>query len=105
MHGLEEEYWGRVDFIYLDVDNSSNYPVMRQRFQNANSIPRFYILAPDGTLLYQWVGMESRDNMRGMLNWTAQNYPPQATVSQIQQMQLLNRLLGRALRVLQVAVR
>lgn len=75
MHGLEREYWGKVDFIYLDVENRNNWSVMRERFAGSSTIPRFYILAPDGQVLYTWVGVKSANEMRGMLDWTVQQYP------------------------------
>ena len=76
VHGLESDYWGKVDFVYLDIENPNNNQPLRSRFGNVNSVPRFYVLAPDGSIVSQWVGVDSAGNMRQKLDFVVQNYPP-----------------------------
>lgn len=74
MHGLEDDYWGRVDFIYLDVDNSNNRSILRRRFGDRNVIPRFYVLDANGTIVHQWTGGKSSRDLREVLDWTVTHY-------------------------------
>lgn len=68
MHGLEAEYWGRVDFIYLDRENPANADVV-SRFAVAYQ-PVFVLIAPDGTEVQRWFGGTADDfrlNLEGYL--------------------------------------
>ena len=47
VHGLEADYWGRIDFVYIDREAAANQDVV-QRF-GITSQPIFIFLAPDGT--------------------------------------------------------
>lgn len=102
MHGLEREYWGEVDFIYLDVDNGNNHATIRERFSGSNTIPRFYILAPDGQILYTWIGLKSANETRGMLDWAVQQYPTAYNRDQDSAIEAAEFFL-RALRIWQIA--
>lgn len=54
MHGLEDRYSDRLNFVYLDVDDANTQEFKRQlgyRYQ-----PHLFLLDGDGNVLEQWVG-------------------------------------------------
>lgn len=61
MHGLEFEYFDRINFVYLDIDDPANEDFKRMlgfRYQ-----PQVYILSGEGKILYQWIGAPARDEL------------------------------------------
>lgn len=61
MHGLEFEYYDRINFVYLDIDdpaNDSYEEVLGFRYQ-----PQVIILGGEGQVLYEWIGAPSRDEL------------------------------------------
>jgi len=54
VHGLEMEYRGMNDFVYLDVDNSATVE-LRQTL-GFRSQPHFILLDGGGKVLGQWFG-------------------------------------------------
>ncbi len=65
MHGLEAEYWGRIDFVYLDREAAGNREVVQEygiRYQ-----PVFILIDPDGTEVTRWTVL-SEDGMRAELD-------------------------------------
>ncbi|MBT3314452.1 MAG: thioredoxin family protein [Anaerolineae bacterium] len=57
VHGLESQYFGQVDFAYLDIDDSSNAALMKEfefRYQ-----PMFVLVDGNGTPLKTWFGAVS----------------------------------------------
>ncbi len=66
VHGLEAEYWGRVDFIYLDREAPANLNVVQQygiRYQ-----PVFILIEPNGTIIGQWNGAPGERTLREALD-------------------------------------
>jgi len=62
VHGLEAEYWGKIDFVYLDIDNPANSDVMqRYRF---TSQPLFVLVEADGTEVQRWYGYVQESEFR-----------------------------------------
>ena len=62
VHGLESEYAGRINFVYLDVDDSGNEQFLNQlgfRYQ-----PHFLLLDGDGNVIQQWLGPVTADQFR-----------------------------------------
>ena len=62
VHGLEAEYSGRLNFIYLDIDNPRNEQIKKQldfRYQ-----PQFLLIDGQGNVLQQWFGIVSADDFR-----------------------------------------
>jgi thiol-disulfide isomerase/thioredoxin len=53
--GLEAQYFNRVNFVYLDINDPANN-VFKQKlgYQEA---PNFFLLSGDGTILNQWTGV------------------------------------------------
>jgi hypothetical protein len=61
VHGLEQEWSGRVQFVYLDIDDPRNDPLKRQlsyRYQ-----PHFYLFDGDGNIVEQWVGYVTAEEL------------------------------------------
>ena len=54
VHGLEVEYFNRINFVYLDVDDPANAEFLDQlgyRYQ-----PHFMLIDGNGSVLQQWLG-------------------------------------------------
>jgi thioredoxin-like negative regulator of GroEL len=66
VHGLEAQYWGKVDFVYIDREDPLNTEVVQQfgvRYQ-----PVFFLLASDGTVVQEWAGYPGEDTLRETLD-------------------------------------
>jgi thioredoxin-related protein len=66
VHGLEVEYFGKVDFHFLDADDPNTRDLQRDlgfRFQ-----PEFYLFDASGNLVKKWVGSVSADEFRSEFN-------------------------------------
>lgn len=62
VHGLEAEYYGRINFVFLDIDDARNAPFKSQfgfRYQ-----PEFYLLDGQGNVIRKWVGSVTADAFR-----------------------------------------
>lgn len=66
VHGLEGEYWGRVDFLYIDREDSSNQSVT-QRF-GVRSQPVLIVLDAAGNEITRMFGMVSEAELRAALD-------------------------------------
>ena len=54
VHGLEAKYFGRIQFTYLDADDSRTFDFQRELgfvYQ-----PEVYLLDAQGDVLKKWVG-------------------------------------------------
>ena len=54
MHGLEAEWGGQVDFVYLDIDDPATEPFKRQLGYRVQ--PHMFLVDGDGLVLQQWLG-------------------------------------------------
>ncbi len=61
MHGLELEYYDRINFVYLDIDDPANDNF--ERILDFRYQPQVFILGGDGQVLYQWIGASSSEEM------------------------------------------
>ena len=62
VHGLEVEYFGQVNFVYLDVDDPLSEDILKQlgyRYQ-----PHFFLVDGDGNLIQQWLGPVAAEDFR-----------------------------------------
>jgi thioredoxin-related protein len=66
VHGLEAEYWGKVDFVYLDREDSANREVVR-RYGIAGQ-PVFILIEPNGEVVQNWFGNVNPDVLREAMN-------------------------------------
>ena len=54
MHGLEVEYYDKINFVYLDIDNPANDTFKKEL--NFRYQPQLLLLDGNGQILYQWIG-------------------------------------------------
>ncbi len=62
VHGLEVEYYGKIDFHYFNADDPATLEWQRKlgfRFQ-----PEFYLLDSSGQVIKKWVGAVSESSFR-----------------------------------------
>lgn len=65
VHGLEQQYAGRVDFLYLDVqDGRTATAKARLGFE---ATPHFFLLDADGRVLRTWQGVTPADTLESSL--------------------------------------
>lgn len=61
VHGFEQQYGGRVDFLYLDVqDGRTATAKARLGFE---ATPHFFLLDADGRVLREWQGVIPADTL------------------------------------------
>ena len=59
MHGLEVDYFNKINFVYLDIDDPANEAFKKQldfRYQ-----PQLILLDGEGQILHQWIGPAPRE--------------------------------------------
>jgi len=69
VHGLESEFFGRVGFSYLDIDDPETEEFKRElgfRYQ-----PHLFLVDGNGNVLEQWVGGVPEDVLRAALERAA----------------------------------
>ncbi|MCU0482619.1 MAG: thioredoxin family protein [Anaerolineae bacterium] len=66
VHRLETEYFGRIDFIYLDQYEEANADVFAR--YGLRGRPIFLLLQPDGTEVRRWFGFVQEDDLRSALD-------------------------------------
>ena len=59
VHGLEAEYFGRINFVYLDADDNETRPFQQQL--GFSYQPEVYLLDGDGNVLKKWIGFTSEE--------------------------------------------
>jgi thioredoxin-like negative regulator of GroEL len=62
VHGLEQEYGDRINFVYLDIDDPASEEMKRKlgyRFQ-----PHFFLLDADGEVVADWLGIVPEEAFR-----------------------------------------
>ena len=62
VHGLEAEFAGQINFVYLDVDDPDNEQFLEElgfRYQ-----PHFLLLDGDGDIIQQWLGPVKAEEFR-----------------------------------------
>ena len=66
VHGLEKQYTGRVDFLYLNIADSAN--AAARRALGFKSTPHFFFLRADGTPVDTLQGVVPADSVRASLD-------------------------------------
>ncbi|MBK6770424.1 MAG: hypothetical protein IPG72_15710 [Ardenticatenales bacterium] len=54
VHGLEDRYAGRIDFVYLDIDDDATAPLKEQL--GFRGQPQFFLVDADGNTVQSWRG-------------------------------------------------
>lgn len=65
VHGLEQQYDAKVDFLYLDVQDSRTASAKARLGFVAT--PHFFLLDPAGRVLRQWQGVIPADTLESGL--------------------------------------
>ena len=65
MHGLEQQYGSQVNFVYLDIDDPATESFRRQLGFRVQ--PQLFLLDKDGSVLQQWFGLVSREELEAAL--------------------------------------
>ena len=66
MHGLEQQYGDKVNFIYLDIDDARTDDFKRQlgfRYQ-----PHLFLLDGEGNVTQEWLGFVSAEELQGAID-------------------------------------
>lgn len=66
VHRLEAEYFGRVQFTYLDADDPRTQVFQRELgfvYQ-----PELYFLDPNGALIKKFIGFVSEEELRNLFD-------------------------------------
>jgi len=61
VHGLEAEYFDRINFAYLDIDDPANdtfKAVLDYRYQ-----PHLFLLDAQGNKIKEWLGPVTREEL------------------------------------------
>jgi thioredoxin-like negative regulator of GroEL len=66
VHGLEKEYAGRVDFVYLNIADTHNDDA--KRALGFVATPHFFFLRADGSPLSVMRGVVPADSLRSALD-------------------------------------
>ncbi|MCS7010788.1 MAG: thioredoxin family protein [Anaerolineales bacterium] len=73
VHGLEAEYYGKIQFVYLDAGDPKT-----KEFQQALGFrvqPAFYLLDGEGRILKQWIGIVSAEEFREAFDQALSSQP------------------------------
>jgi hypothetical protein len=68
VHGLEAEFFGKINFVYLDIDDPANDELKRELGYRVQ--PHIFLLDGDGNVIQQWIGIVSEDVLRTALEET-----------------------------------
>jgi len=69
VHGLEQQYGDKVNFVYLDIDDSRNDSFKRQLGYRVQ--PHIFLLDANGQVIEQWLGLVSKDDLEAALKAVA----------------------------------
>ncbi len=74
VHGLERQYAGRIDFLYLDVrDQRTAEAKTKLGFE---ATPHFFLLTREGQLVGEWKGVQPPEVLEANLRSVLDNGPP-----------------------------
>jgi hypothetical protein len=65
VHGLEAEWGGQVNFVYLDIDDPATEPFKRQLGYRVQ--PHMFLLDGEGRVLEQWLGYVEGETLEAAL--------------------------------------
>jgi thioredoxin-like negative regulator of GroEL len=73
VHGLEEEYAGRVDFVYLNVAEERSAEA--KRTYGFATTPHFFLLRADGSPITNVQGVVPADSLRSAIDALLEGAP------------------------------
>ena len=54
MHGLEDKYAAKIDFVYLDIDDPTSETAKRKLGYRVQ--PDLYLIDAKGNIIQRWIG-------------------------------------------------
>lgn len=54
VHGLEDKYAAKIDFVYLDIDDPASDAAKRKLGYRVQ--PDFYLIDTNGAVIQRWIG-------------------------------------------------
>lgn len=66
VHRLEIEYWGRIQFVYLDIDDKATKP-FQDRF-GFRLQPQLFLLDGEGNVVQEFAGRQPEPVLREALD-------------------------------------
>jgi hypothetical protein len=55
VHGLEAQYYNKIRFTYLDIDDPAT-EIFQRELDFSGFRPHILFLGPDGEVLQEWIG-------------------------------------------------
>ena len=62
VHGLEEQFDGKIDVLYFDVSDKK-YAAVQKKLKYRGT-PQFVLLGPDGTQVREWTGVVAEAELK-----------------------------------------
>jgi hypothetical protein len=72
VHGLSSEFQGRINFVYLDVDDPRNNDTFTY-LHTSYYIPELFIIDGEGSVLWMNIGSMTANELRQILDSFAGN--------------------------------
>jgi thioredoxin-related protein len=66
VHGLEAEYFDKIDFVYLDIDDSRTDEFKRMFGYLVQ--PHIFLLDGEGNVIQQWLGIVPESEFRSVFD-------------------------------------
>jgi thioredoxin-related protein len=66
VHGLEVEYFDKIDFVYLDIDDSRTDEF--KRLLGYRLQPHIFLLDGEGNIIQQWLGIVPASDLRSVFD-------------------------------------
>jgi thioredoxin-related protein len=66
VHGLEVEYFDKIDFVYLDIDDSRTDEF--KRLLGYRLQPHIFLLDGEGNIIQQWLGIVPESDLRSVFD-------------------------------------
>jgi len=66
VHGLEQQYKGRLDVLYFDISETKYADV--QRKLKFRSTPHFILLTKDGERVAEWMGVTPEATLKASID-------------------------------------
>ncbi len=54
VHGLEDKYAAKIDFVYLDIDDPASEPAKRKLGYRVQ--PDFFLIDANSNVIQRWIG-------------------------------------------------
>jgi len=66
VHGLEVDFYEKIRFSFLDIDDPDNQTIMRELGFRVQ--PEFYLVDAEGNVLQKWIGPVTKDQLEQVFN-------------------------------------